>query len=238
MFLYMNNRDWRGEMAESDEVFFEIQNGPNPNTPEQIDALCDRRPQYERYREFGAKALMAKKQKEEEQSMENMTETKMTESEINKSTQLIPEVTLSFGYGDFPRDGRPAWGARFIFPDDYLGDRSSMAKINGESIAGSQELQDWLNKEVLVSDPRILKDSKSRKKDNLKMNPFSQARNVARLLAKNWTIQKSSEKEVILYQDEYGIIKANPKGSYGYLYVVAYPREFSVPAPVTPDTAG
>lgn len=47
--------------ADGNEAFLEIQQGPNPLTPEEIDRLCDRRPHlWERFRGYGAKAIAAK----------------------------------------------------------------------------------------------------------------------------------------------------------------------------------
>lgn len=51
------------DIAETNELFMEeFVNGPNPLTPEEIDAMCDRRPQWERFRGFGARAKAAREQ--------------------------------------------------------------------------------------------------------------------------------------------------------------------------------
>lgn len=50
------------KISEANELFMEeFINGPNPLTPEEIDAMCDRRPQWERFRGFGAKAIAARR---------------------------------------------------------------------------------------------------------------------------------------------------------------------------------
>jgi len=49
------------QTAEANELFMELLRGDNPITPEEIDKLCDKRPQWERFRAFGAKAIAAKK---------------------------------------------------------------------------------------------------------------------------------------------------------------------------------
>ena len=47
--------------------------------------------------------------------------------------------------------------------------------------------------------------------------------NIAQELLDRGDIRGDEEKEVVLHADENAIIKANTNGSYGYLYVVAYP---------------
>lgn len=51
------------QSADMDRFFMEeFVNGPNPLTPEEVDLMCDLRPdKYERYRGFGARAKAAKK---------------------------------------------------------------------------------------------------------------------------------------------------------------------------------
>lgn len=52
------------QTAEGNELFMELLRGPNALTPEEIDKFCDRRPQWERFRGFGAKAIKAREEKE------------------------------------------------------------------------------------------------------------------------------------------------------------------------------
>ena len=51
------------QTAEANELFMELIKGPNALTPEEIDKFCDRRPEWERFRAFGAKAKAAKEGK-------------------------------------------------------------------------------------------------------------------------------------------------------------------------------
>lgn len=52
------------QQAEGNELFMELLRGPDALTPEEIDKFCDRRPQWERFRKFGAKAIAAKQAQE------------------------------------------------------------------------------------------------------------------------------------------------------------------------------
>jgi hypothetical protein len=44
----------------------------------------------------------------------------------------------------------------------------------------------------------------------------------ARRMSRNFQMEPSQHRQVTLYEDETGIVVANPQASYGYLYVAAY----------------
>jgi hypothetical protein len=107
----------------------------------------------------------------------------------------MPE-TLSFGLRTAPVD-RPVWGARLIWPGDLVHDRTSTL---GEDVE-LQALMAWLN-----------------------AGPLSEALRCARLKrdAEGNYLRPDEDREVTLYEDERGIVRANPQGSHGYLYVAAW----------------
>lgn len=87
---------------------------------------------------------------------------------------------------------RPVWGARFIWPADLVHDRQD---VDGNVDA----LIEWLNGGALEA-----------------------ARDVARSKAASYQLRPTEDREVTLYEDESGIVKANPQASHGYLYVAAW----------------
>ena len=103
---------------------------------------------------------------------------------------------LSWGSREHPADLTTVWGARWIFPDDMVADRQDF--INSSSPDG-QKLMKWLNGGAIGA-----------------------AIEKARLSAKSGMITEKSSITVILHEDETGIIKGNPNGSFGYLYVCGY----------------
>jgi hypothetical protein len=104
--------------------------------------------------------------------------------------------TLGYGLRTAPVD-RPVWGARLIWPGDLVHDRTS---TTGED-AGLDALIAWLN-----------------------AGPLHEALRCARLKqdAEGNYLRPDESREVTLYEDERGIVRANPQGSHGYLYVAAW----------------
>jgi hypothetical protein len=107
----------------------------------------------------------------------------------------MPEV-LSFGLRTAPAD-RPVWGARLIWPGDLVHDRQSTI---GEDVE-LQAMIAWLN-----------------------AGPLREALRCARLRVDRDgnPLGPTEDREVTLYEDERGIVRANPQGSRGYLYVAAW----------------
>lgn len=102
---------------------------------------------------------------------------------------------LGFGLRDVPEEVACAWGARLIWPDDLLPDRQdTMGSRKGVFV-----LTDWLNG-----------------------GPLKAARAEARRMADAYELKGSEDREVTLFEDETGVVKANPQGSHGYLYVAAW----------------
>lgn len=103
---------------------------------------------------------------------------------------------LRFGYqAGLPGHTRAAWGARWIWPDDQVWDRQDAFGSEADKAA----LFEWLNRTVGVS-PRVK----------------------AAAFAATGQLRPDESREVVLYRDDVGVVKANPNGSYGYLYVAAY----------------
>ena len=87
-------------------------------------------------------------------------------------------------------------GARWIFPDDILWDRTSWYSTDQER---ADALQTWLNEGAL-----------------------GKARNTAREMARSFALTKTGEDTVVLHEDAVGKIVGNPNRSHGYLYVAAW----------------
>src|SRR5262245_7583104 len=104
--------------------------------------------------------------------------------------------SLAFGYnGGLPDGVKAAWGARFIFPDDLVYNRQDLIGADTED---GKKLLDWLNGGALGA---------------------------ARAKARTMHVSSAETVEVVLHEDETGIVLGNPQGSYGYLYVVAFLKE-------------
>lgn len=101
---------------------------------------------------------------------------------------------------EVPEAATTAWGARWIFPDDVLWDRQDF--VNMQTPDG-ERLKNWLN---------------GASRDNMS-GALAKSRAAARKLPKSFQ-QESTV--IVLHEDGAGVVKANPKGSYGYLYVCAY----------------
>jgi hypothetical protein len=110
----------------------------------------------------------------------------------------MPErKSLAFGLRAIPEGVAPAWGARLIWPDDLLHDRTSW--LDGEH---DVDLMTWLNGGALRS-----------------------ALTEARRMADSYELRPSEDREVTLFEDETGVVKANPQCSHGYLYVAAWLKQ-------------
>jgi hypothetical protein len=115
-------------------------------------------------------------------------------------TGNVPVVSPQFQFGlsaALPKGLTTAWGARLIFPCDLLHDRQSFPGL--ETPAGMR-LQEWLNKG----------------------GALAKALATAKRMARNFQLSAEQSKQVILFEDETGIIVANPQSSYGYLYAAAW----------------
>jgi hypothetical protein len=116
-------------------------------------------------------------------------------------TTFYPNKTLRFGYHDGLPEGKTvAWGARAIFGGDYFID---LLWDRQDALGEGPELDRlfaWLNGEDGAL--RKARESKAR-----------------------YYLRPNERTEVVLYEDEVGIIKANTNASYGYLYMVAYLKE-------------
>jgi hypothetical protein len=100
---------------------------------------------------------------------------------------------LTFGlHNTAPETAEAQWGGRWIFPDDILWDRTSWI---GYGTPAGDRLKSWLNTGALGK---------------------------AREAARKSGLSQSENRTVVLYEDAAGVIKGNPNGSYGYLYVVAW----------------
>ena len=110
---------------------------------------------------------------------------------------------MSFGYRyRVPEGTKTFWGCRAIL--DARGSKPYVDFIHDrQSIAGEKEemksLSGWLNSGILRA--------AFKKADQL----FASGR-----------IRSDQRQEFILYEDDRGIVLANPNASYGYLYVSAY----------------
>lgn len=101
---------------------------------------------------------------------------------------------LGYGLRDAPTDAPAAWGARLIFPNDLVWDRTDMY---GEQ-EDKNRLLDWLNTHA----PRIGSDD------------------FLNLVYRNTSA--SGEHVFTIAEDDTAIMQASAQGSYGYLYVAAW----------------
>lgn len=105
----------------------------------------------------------------------------------------MSDLKLAFGMNNIPADVTTAWGARLIWPNDLVHDRQDLSGPTKGLLA------QWLNGGAL----RVALDN-------------------AASLAGRYELKQSENREVTLYEDEAGVIKANPQASHGYLYVAAW----------------
>lgn len=108
---------------------------------------------------------------------------------------MTEKKTLGFGLRDLPDDLTCAWGARWIWPDDVVWDRQDVFG----SVSDRNDLVMWLNGGALAG-----------------------AREQARSLASGHVLSPRDDNTVTLFEDERGIVRGNPQGSHGYLYVAAW----------------
>ena len=105
---------------------------------------------------------------------------------------------LQFGYNPGLEGATCAWGARWIIHQDgdvdQLYDRQDMIGTREQK----DELAEWLNNTV-----------KRKPHDALSV------------LLSTHQISTRESKEVVLYEDERGVVLGNPNASAGYFYVVA-----------------
>ena len=109
-------------------------------------------------------------------------------------------MQFSFGLSEaVPTGKEAAWGARWIYPNDMLPDRQH---FHGHSTPEGQKLMTWLNSGAI-------RKAKARAEE----------------MDDNYDLNRGDGETVTLYEDETGIIQANPKQSHGYLYVAAWVKE-------------
>lgn len=117
------------------------------------------------------------------------------------------ELKLGFGRRTYPKDVRAVWGARLIWPDDFLHDRQDLDAQNDEAKA---LLIHWLNgaddtgKDGAIARMRkVLADANQRAAKNI------------------WRSMEFGE-EAIIYADEDGVIVGSTQGASGYVYVAGW----------------
>lgn len=134
-----------------------------------------------------------------EEPAESLKGDSYTLFDINGNLQVHREVSMSdklaFGLNhEVPEHANAAWGARWIFPNYQVRDRQDFyGADNNDGIL----LKAWLNTGALKSAMEF----------------------AGKKLHKN---MQSEDFVVVLHEDELAVIKANPRASYGYLYVCAY----------------
>jgi len=106
------------------------------------------------------------------------------------------DMTLRFGLrGAAPPDASAVWGARWIYPDDAVWDRQDCVGAKREREA----LLAWLS-ERAGARPALR----------------------ARRLHETGRLRSTGGEQVTLFEDERGIVAANPRRSAGYLYLAAW----------------
>lgn len=103
-------------------------------------------------------------------------------------------LNLSFGLREYPDNLNSVWGARWIYPDDQVWDRQDFAGIETED---GKKLKEWLD---TIGIRKAMEKARRR------------------------LVSSNEDKTIVLYEDEVGIIKGNPQGSHGYMYVCGYLR--------------
>lgn len=115
----------------------------------------------------------------------------------------MKDSIFSFGLSRaVPESASAAWGARWIFPDDVVWDRTSWHNFESDS---GQKLMKWLDSGALM-----------------------RAREGARRLSSSGKLSQVSQETVTLHEDDLGKIVGNPQRSHGYLYVSAWLKEEAV----------
>lgn len=123
---------------------------------------------------------------------------------------------LKYGLSDaVPADAHAAWGAAWRWPDEIVWEH---ADIVGDSDHDRHVLFEWLTR------PR-------------EECPLEGARANARALAGGWDLGAHEDRQVTLYEDDRGVIVANPKGSSQLLHVSAWLKPQPPRPPTTHDIA-
>lgn len=66
-------------------------------------------------------------------------------------------------------------------------------------------------------------------------SPLQLARLTALAMSNSYELLPNGHEQVTLYEDEFGIIVANPRGSHGYLYVAAWLKDSYIATLDLPD---
>jgi hypothetical protein len=98
-----------------------------------------------------------------------------------------------------PKDIKTAWGARLIAPNDLVHDRQDLVAENDEA---KSELIAWLN------------GSPEGTGAIAKMREW--------LAESYWMFRQDFDQELVLYEDEQGIIVGSTQASYGYVYAAGW----------------
>lgn len=113
------------------------------------------------------------------------------------------KLKIAFGRRTFPDTVPAVWGARLIWPNDFLSDRQDLAAHNDEA---KQALIAWLDGEALGT------GAISRMRHALE-SPYSLG------------LTPTGDEEAVIYEDEIGIIVGSAQGSHGYVYVAGWLKE-------------
>jgi len=108
----------------------------------------------------------------------------------------MPERSLGFGLRQIPDDVVTCWGARLIWPNSLVWDRQDIVGPEPDR----HELTTWLNGGAL----------------NAALNE------AYRMAGSSRELEQHDDRVVTLYEDDKGVVKANPQGSHGYLYVAGW----------------
>lgn len=116
-------------------------------------------------------------------------------------------MKLEFGYSaGIPDEVKVAWGARLIFPDDLVVNRQGFL---GRDLPEAEQLIAWLNGDGYGFTGRG-------------QGAIRRALAEARRQAAAGELRQDEDREIVLYENEHGVIRANPNGSFGYLYICGY----------------
>lgn len=107
------------------------------------------------------------------------------------------KLKLMFGRNSFPEHAQAIWGARLIWPNDFLNDRQDLTSNNDES---KEALIVWLNNGAI-----------EKMRNNL-ANPYEIG----------MRHEMGHDEEVVIYEDEIGKIIGSPQNSSGYVYVCGW----------------
>ena len=109
----------------------------------------------------------------------------------------MKDSIFSFGLSrEVPEGVGAAWGARWIFPDDVVHDRTSWYAPFSDA---ANDLQHWLDSGAWMT-----------------------ASVAARERARSGSLTHVGQETVVLFEDDLGKIVGNPQRSHGYLYIGAW----------------